>query len=176
MIDKNIYEELPDWPKIPENLLPSMSDIQNMQNTSPITGYTNFQQFVFKIPEIENIIKDYINFDIKGKTYFQVVKNEIPIHVDKGRDIIYNYLFSTGGKEVYTVFYENDKTTEKFRVKIPLHTWHKMDVSNYHTVLGLEDVRAAITIHEILTVKRPAEINNYADGRVGKKITQHNRK
>jgi len=93
-------------------------------------------------------IQKYFDFDVYGNSYYQLIKNGIPIHIDVDREIIYNYLLKTGGDKVETVWYDDDKITETYRIQIPQHTWHSLDVSTNHTVLGITDTRIAITVHE----------------------------
>jgi hypothetical protein len=143
------YEEI-NWPNVPlefcitdENYM-----VKYFENSHPYPDYPYYRQYKCKDNILKEKLQPLFNFDITGRIFYQIIKKGISTHKDVGRKIIYNYLLDTGGADVYTNFYDEDKVTELFSVRIPVHTWHKMDVSYYHNVIGIEVPRVAISIYE----------------------------
>lgn len=143
------YQEL-HWSGIPENFYITDESymITHFVNSHPYPDYPYYRQYKCKDNTLKEKLQPLFDFDITDRIFYQIVKKGISIHKDVGRKIIYNYLLDTGGPDVYTNFYNEDKETELFSVKIPVRTWHKMDVSYYHNVIGIESPRIAISIYE----------------------------
>jgi hypothetical protein len=100
-------------------------------------------------------------FDFPHVSTIQVIKPGLPIHIDFGRTEAYNFIIDTGGDKVETCFYHpddfyfnennklrpnNSKYREIERDCIPSMTWHKLDVSIPHNVIGIETTRISITL------------------------------
>lgn len=145
----NFYQELA-WPIIPNEY--NIAEERILENictpAHPVPDYLYYRQYKLNDNTFEQMMQPLFDFDIHSRVFYQIVKKGISTHKDVGRKIIYNYLIDAGGDDVYTNFYADDKTTDLFSVKIPTHTWHKMDVSFYHNVIGIERPRIAISIYE----------------------------
>ena len=72
------------------------------------------------------------------------LKNGIPKHVDVDRAIVYNYIIQSGGNNVQTVWWKNDK--EFYRIIVPEKRWYKSDVSIEHSIENIENERVIITV------------------------------
>ena len=147
-----VYKKL-DWDKLPEKY--SITDeqymIENLRHVHPVPEYIYYRSYMYNCNTLCRLLQPLFNFDITNRIFIQIVKKGISIHKDVGRSKIYNYLLDTGGDNVYTRFYDEDKETELFKINIPLHTWHQLDVTGYHNVTGIEKDRISITIYESLS-------------------------
>jgi hypothetical protein len=146
---KHFYEEL-NWPEIPIDFCVTNENymINNFQHSHPYPDYPFYRQYKNNDNTLRKKLQPLFDFDITGRIFYQIIKKGISTHKDVGRKIIYNYILDAGGDQVYTNFYAEDKTTELFSVKIPAHTWHKMDVSFFHNVVGIETPRVAISVYK----------------------------
>lgn len=139
-----------DWPKLSEAY--HLTDEQVMDKTlphaHPVPHYEYYRQYMYNNNILVQELQPLFDFDIKDRVFIQIIKKGISTHKDVGRKIIYNYLLDTGGDNVYTHFYDEDKTTELYKVNLPVHTWHQMDVTHYHNVTGIEHDRIAISVYE----------------------------
>lgn len=145
-----MYAELLDWPRIPEELIEyDLSKIRLLKDCSPYPTYDLFRQYKIVDKNLIEYLQQFFDFDVSKHSYYQVIKDGIATHIDKDRTIAYNYLINSGGNNVYTVWCENDKVTETFKISIPIKTWHKLDVSTYHTVKGIDDTRIAISVFNL---------------------------
>lgn len=139
-----------DWPRLSKAY--HLTDEQVMDKTlphaHPAPHYEYYRQYMYNNNTLVQELQPLFDFDIKDRVFIQIIKKGISTHKDVGRKIIYNYLLDTGGDNVCTHFYDEDKTTELYKVNIPVHTWHHMDVSHYHNVTGIERNRIAISVYE----------------------------
>ena len=146
------YKKL-DWNKLPEKY--SITDeqymIENFSHAHPVSEYEYYRQYKYDCKSLCELLQPLFNFDLTDRVFIQIIKNGIGIHKDIGRSKVYNYLLDTGGDNVYTRFYDEDKKTELFKINIPLHTWHQLDVTGYHNVTGIQQDRISITIYESLS-------------------------
>ena len=78
---------------------------------------------------------------------FQILHTSNNIHKDNGTKTKLNYVLSTGGDNVITEFYDDDKTTLLDSYHIEPHRWHILKVDTYHRVINLEpnQYRFAVT-------------------------------
>lgn len=146
----NIFYEALDWPKIPNEycIIDEQYMIDNFIHSHPYPDYPYYRQYNCNDNTLKRKLQPLFNFDITGRIFYQIIKKGIDTHKDVGRKIIYNYILNQGGNDVYTKFFNEDKVTEKFSIKIPKHTWHKMDVSFFHNVTGIETPRVAISVYK----------------------------
>jgi len=69
---------------------------------------------------------------------FQFMNSDIVVHKDVGTEVKLTYLIDAGGANVRTNFFEDDKTTMTHSFVIPIHRWHILCASKYHSVEGIE--------------------------------------
>jgi hypothetical protein len=143
-------------PTVPEELLDSIDSIVNQNKENMIVR--DFQHFQYKTinPKLDKWV--YSVFKMNCYAKYQVIYNGIPIHKDNpafpgDRRIAFNYLLETGGTNVVTTVYDEDKITIMQSERIPVKTWHSLVVEKYHGVEGIEDInkpRVALTVTPIL--------------------------
>jgi hypothetical protein len=144
-----MYAEILNWNPIPDKLIEfDVDNIKKLINDSPFKDLEWFQQYKISNHHLLNFIQPFFNFNVFGKSYYQIIKNGIKRHVDVGRSTAYNFLINTGGDDVYTVWYDYNRVEEIYKIKIPIKTWHKLDVSICHSVEGITDTRIAISVFE----------------------------
>ena len=84
---------------------------------------------------------------------FQIFTGDVPLHKDvnalnNSKSLLkLNYVLLTGGDDVYTEFFDEDKTTKLASYKIDQHRWHVLKSDAYHRVVGVDSgqVRFSIT-------------------------------
>jgi len=147
-----MYIEYLDYiPPIPEELLDSVEDILTVlpKLPSPIRAeYKGFQTRVVNF-KLFNWLQDHFDFTIKCQ--YQIIHPSLIIHKDTGRTVAYNYLLAQGGPDVKTNIYSDDfETTYNILQSeiIPLKKWHRIDVSMFHGVHGInkETLRVALSV------------------------------
>ena len=78
---------------------------------------------------------------------FQIMIGDVAIHKDIGTSIKFCYLIQSGGDNVITTFYDDDKVTPLDSYCIELEKWHILKVNTCHGVSNFapEKVRFAVT-------------------------------
>ena len=91
---------------------------------------------------------DIPNNLLKDDFKIHMLWHDIKIHSDYGRSRALNYVFDSGGNNVFTAWYDDTKTRKLYEEIIPVETWHYLDTKTYHTVLGMDvdKIRVGITI------------------------------
>jgi len=116
---------------------------------TPIQGYTSY-----KIKD--NFIKNQIigmfppsflvGIDYDNQILFQLITSGLNNHIHKdGRRFALNFLISSGGTNVETSFYDDDKNLMESYV-IKKNTWSLIHTRTNHCVHNVVGIRKAITI------------------------------
>lgn len=143
-------------PSVPEELLDPIEKIIGQE--SEVMLVRDFAHFEFKT--VNPKLDEWLHSVFKMKCYakYQVIRNGIAIHKDSpafpgDRRLAFNYLLQSGGPNVVTTVYDEDKTTILQSECIPLKRWHSLVVEKWHGVEGIsnEDPRVAITVTPILS-------------------------
>ena len=129
-------------PSVPEHLILPVEETLKLENI--FGGHTNN----YTIHEVQDELREYLQalFPDYTKFRYQTLREEIPVHKDRGRDIAVNYIIDAGGEDACTVWYEEDYTTPTHDVQLPVHRWHELRVDTYHSVTGITGLRYAITV------------------------------
>lgn len=139
----SLFEYLPNLPKIPKELI---GEVFNTIEGKDLFHITND---IYKIYDANEELKKFLSNTFDRSIYnlrVHVMYADVKIHVDHNRDVAFNYLVKTGGPNVETLFHnENDDVIEKITIK-PL-IWHKLQVTNKHSVKNIKSPRIAITVH-----------------------------
>lgn len=115
-----MYAEILDWDPIPDFLIQNnLINIEQLGNNFEIKNFKFFSQYQIVDQNLLSHIQQNFNFDISQSTYYQVILDGIPIHIDVGRKFAYNYLIDSGSSNVFTTWYKDDKETEVYKIKIP---------------------------------------------------------
>jgi len=141
------YEEVNFLPTIPKELINSLEEIESFENVFP---YPDFKHTYasYKVPKtLENFLQDFFDYSVVVR--YQVIKQDLPIHVDVGiNGIKYNYLLDTGGDSVITRFWDKIESSQRilFEVKSKSLSWHWLRIDTPHDVTGVEHPRISVTV------------------------------
>lgn len=143
------------YPKIPDNLLPTVEEIiaADAENI-PVDKY--FESFAYKT--VSKDLDDWLRTILRFKFYakFQVIKHTVPVHRDNpsfpgDRRYAINYLLQLGGDNVITTCYD-DEMNITCQERLPLKTWHTIHVEKLHGISGIEEgnLRVALSVTPLL--------------------------
>lgn len=88
------------------------------------------------------------HFAFKVIVNYQIITGQTPIHKDTkyGREICWNYLITSGGKNVATRFWNDNATYLMDEIVLKDHVWYEIDVTVNHDVTHVRGHRLAITV------------------------------
>lgn len=132
-------------PKIPNEILNQINFDFSSYDAKFIGSNGNYQWS----DSHNKIINDWCQQNICSEMYwaFQIISGDMPIHKDNGTKTKFVYLLQTGGDNVVTEFYDEDKTNVLQSVIIEPHRWHILKVDNFHGVRNVDSgkIRFSIT-------------------------------
>lgn len=129
-------------PPIPQDIVDNLNYNFEGYNQSHRLGDSYLWSDSFN-EEINSWCKENICADMYWG--FQIISGNLPAHKDIGTEIKLIYLFNTGGDNVLTNFYEEDKITVTDSYKIAAGRWHLLQANRYHAVHNVETVRFSVT-------------------------------
>jgi hypothetical protein len=90
-------------------------------------------------------LKEFVQtlFDFEHDVHIFVLSGDLPIHKDNTRDIAYNYVLETG--DASTNFHHDDKVLVEEN-NIETFRWHKLNVSNFHSVIIPNPPRVLVSV------------------------------
>lgn len=127
-----------DFPTIPKNLLLSIDQVRELD---PIT-LKRSDGSIYEVEwykaytansELTNWVKENITIDVELVEYVITTK-AVTMHVDLGRKQAFNYIINTGGDNVATEFYKEDRATLIDRTVCEPFVWYGLNVSIPHRV------------------------------------------
>lgn len=132
-------EYLDHMPTVPPELIDPIDYIIDNAPKQKTPIDENYKGFQTRRPNWDLIHWLCAQFKFPVRCQYQIIHFSLPIHKDQGRTTAYNYLLATGGDNVRTTIYDDDDETFNILQTevIPIHRWHKIDVSRYHGVHGL---------------------------------------
>lgn len=134
-------------PEIPEHLiLKSVEDFAGLENIFSIKGYEFYKQYNIPNKELTEYIEDIFKCTLFCS--YQVIKQGITIHKDRNRTECINYLIATGGESAALNIHDDNKKIV-LRELIPTKKWHWIDVSQYHSVTGLQTTRISLSVSNL---------------------------
>lgn len=135
------FKYYPNLPTLPITLIPEVFET--------IKGKDLFfiKNDIYKIYDCTTILKNFLIqiFGTEYKFRVQTIFSDIKIHVDDKRSFAYNYLISTGGENVETIFHYEDNTILEKIVILP-NVWHSLNVNVKHSVKNVESPRISLTV------------------------------
>jgi hypothetical protein len=141
------YIEYLNFPSIPKQFIKSADEIiklHKLANPEVADQYNN----VFSTREVEPELYEWLitTFDFELAVQYQIINQGIPIHKDKGNRLIaYNYLLATGGEDVITSVYDDNKELLQSE-KLQLKRWHKLETGYFHGVEGIDPNSSRVSI------------------------------
>jgi len=139
------YYQYINLPRIPDSILSKINYDFNSYDTKVTTPDGVYTWTDSYNQEINSWCQENICRDMYWA--FQIIRGDFAIHKDRGTKTKFCYLLETGGSNVVTSFYDEDKTTVVDSVVLDPHRWHILKVDSYHGVTGIEPdkVRFSIT-------------------------------
>jgi hypothetical protein len=134
-----------DLPNVPEYLLESIDSIINKPNSEFSSVPKGYAYFHTKPISNELLVWIETVFDRKVHAGYQIIKEGIHIHKDYGRLVAFNYLLQTGGSNVSTNIYDEDKNLIHSEIIMP-KKWHCLKTDVFHDVRGMSTERIALSI------------------------------
>jgi hypothetical protein len=146
-----ILQYLPNWPSIPRDLYTEVSRIVQTTNDE-LEKFVGESYDPYKLHplngELANWIKLNIPIEFGSCFHLHVISNDLVIHQDfMSERFKVNYIFQTGGDNVYTNFYNNDHSLIERHCVAP-EKWHYFDGSVPHNASNITPglTRIAITL------------------------------
>lgn len=127
------FEYIDFLPCVPDDIITETMDAVNAPNYWLNKKSDSYQVF----PGTEKIYKFiHAHLDQQYRVTVQVISNTLPIHVDIGRSVVFNYIIDTGGENIHTIFYS--KNNEDYTIleshNIKPFKWHRLNVATPHSV------------------------------------------
>ena len=139
-----VYLDLPD---VPINLIGSIHDIVNNYD-KPNDLVRPPDDNTYRARTVKKDLEDWINtvFYDKHVVHYQIISTNMPPHKDR-RNTAFNYILDTGGDNVQTRFFDDDKNLLHAQI-IRRHRWHRIPTHIMHDLDGISPsrVRVAITV------------------------------
>jgi hypothetical protein len=137
----SLYFRYLDFPTIPEDFV---SDIYHSINTNE--NHFIKKNVNYSLYPVSSRLRDHINsfFPKSTAISIQVINGNLPIHRDIGRTEAINYIIETGGEDVQTCFYNDNKILDSHRISA--FKWHWLNVSVHHTVINVKKDLPRISI------------------------------
>lgn len=133
-----------DLSPIPQELI--ITDIEEIKKIpNHFGGKGNYYSIHSANPELEEYVQSLFDYPVVVR--YQIIKEGVSIHVDRGRTECFNYIINSGGPAVRTVWYADDKETIIAEHVFPEHTWHRLSVDTFHGVSDIETIRFSITVN-----------------------------
>lgn len=142
---KSKYIQYLNFPSVPEDLIISLATILDY----PIYLLPGSKSFHFKTLDAnDNLVawlKDNIPIEFEHVRY-QVIYNGITMHKDStDRITVLNYLLDTGGDNVFTTVYDDNKNILQQEC-IEEKKWHFLSTNFYHSVGGNKFAKPRVAI------------------------------
>lgn len=144
----NRYLKYLDLHVIPEELLELPYEIIHKPHKEYSQVHKSYEYFQTRnvSKELSQYLQDI--FKYKCSIQYQIIKDRIHIHKDIGRTAAFNYLIKTGGDNVTTAIYDDNKNF-LCEEKITLNKWHRLKTDMFHCVHGITDYRIAVSVEII---------------------------
>jgi hypothetical protein len=143
------YTEVDFIPNIPAYLLDTIDIIETYQNVYPDTSYASTYASYAVPDKLSKWIQQYFEYPVI--TRYQVIKKQLPVHIDWGiTGIKYNYLLETGGENVKTLWWDSvdDPKEIKFETISKLNIWHTLNIEEPHSISEINSPRISVTVRK----------------------------
>lgn len=140
------YVQYINLPQIPIDIIQSsIANIPNYLSNESIKRGSSYIWTDYQNAKLDSWCKHNICKDMYFA--FQVMTADVQIHKDVGTKTKFCYILKTGGDNVITSFYDDDKTTLLDSYCIVPEQWHILKVDTYHGVTNIHpgEIRFSIT-------------------------------
>jgi len=139
------YQEINFLPKVPNYFNLSLEEIEEFENVFPDKDYNHTFASYVAPQELSDFIQKHFTYSVI--TRYQVIKKNVPVHVDSGigiEGIKYNYILQSGGSGVTTRWWDKGSITESVCIKE--RVWHSLQVNVPHDVTKVNGARISLTV------------------------------
>ena len=129
-------------PDLPERFYNTYETITQIAESFSSEEWGAFEAW-YSHDGLQETLSEWFDYDILAR--YQTLTQDIDPHIDHG--IItrkYLYLWNTGGSDVWTHWWHDNKITQSMRLQ-PF-VWYDMDVGTTHSVSGIEHPRLGVSI------------------------------
>jgi len=142
-------EKLNFIPKVPNNLLLTIEEAMDNENTYQGSAPKNIYGSFICNESLYDWIQQYFNYEVIVR--YQIIGQDLPLHRDHG--IIgtkANYLITSGGENVITQWWDDEHNPSKmlYEEKCDINTWYNLNIEEPHTVLNVKETRYSITVRK----------------------------
>ena len=129
-------------------------NIDEYQRRAPVATNPNYMWTDDFNREVNEWCNDHV---MRGLYYaFQIARGDMPLHKDNNSTVKLIYLLTTGGDNVSTSFYSEDRQQKLHSVTLNLNTWYILKTDIWHGVTGITVPRFSICA----TIFRKLELVN----------------
>jgi hypothetical protein len=146
MCVKNLCIKNNNLPIIPNELISSLEEIEKLKNCFPDKDF-NHTYASYEVPnELDKFLQNFFDYPIVVR--YQVIKKKLPIHIDVNTKAKFNYLIKSGGNQVTTRWWDDDKNPTKKLQECEMKEleWYYLKVDVPHDISEIENTRISITI------------------------------
>ena len=140
-----LYEVIDYLPTIPKELIEDLSSIIDKSNL--FDGEAQEEQYAsYPVSqELYDFIQQHFEYPVIVR--YQVIQENLKIHVDKDVEEKYNYIIEAGGNNVITLWHRS-KFPKSIYAKLNAqpNTWYLLNVKFPHSVQNVEKPRISITV------------------------------
>tara|TARA_R110000868_G_scaffold411182_1_gene702164 strand:- start:116 stop:598 length:483 start_codon:yes stop_codon:yes gene_type:complete len=154
----NYFIKPVNFPKLTHNVEQKINyNIEEYSRSIPFVNDPNYMWTDNHNQEINEWCNDHV---IRGIYYgFQISRADMRLHKDNNATVKLIYLLTTGGDNVITSFYSEDKEKKLHSVKLNLNTWYLLKTDIWHNVTGITSPRFSIcaTVFRKIELVKPVE-------------------
>lgn len=147
---KNEYFEKISLPNIPNELINSLEEIETFRNVYPNKSFSHTYAS-YEVPSrLHEFLCQYFDYSICVR--YQIIKNKLPVHIDKGTTEKFNYIIDPGGEEVKTRWWDDLLDPKHIRCEFVLekNEWYYLNVSLPHDITEIVSPRISITVKKAI--------------------------
>lgn len=140
---KSLFIRETNFPSLPDELLRKINwNVDEYEKKAPTYKDPNYTWTDDFNTEINVWAQKNI---IPGIYYaYQIARADMPIHKDVTSSVKLINVLDTGGEDVWTNFYDEDKSTLLHSTKVPFNKWYILKTDVWHSVIGIERPRFSI--------------------------------
>lgn len=143
---KNFCIKNNNLPVISNELISSLEEIETFKNYFSGKNFSNRYASYEAPNELCTFLRNFFDYPITVR--YQVIKKQLPIHVDINAKYKFNYLIKSGGNQVKTRWWDDVKnpTTKLQECEMKELEWYYLKVDVPHDISEIESPRISITI------------------------------
>ena len=134
-----------DYPSIPRHMIDPLSIIETRTNHFAEFADPNVYASYDVSEDLELYVKQQFGSEYSAR--YQVIKQQLPKHIDRGTEHKLNYIISTGGVGVLTRWWDGDDIVEQ--LECVSESWYNLNVSITHDITAIDSPRVSLVVRVI---------------------------